>query len=151
MKRIINPDCCFSVGLNVDRDHITLVVVDFVGRVRARASREIAFANPSTVRRFYQRSVGQLLAKAGIARAHLPDQPGEYAGWASVRVDDLIRDVLRIPVFVENDAAAAAIGEMQFGFGQKFRSFFYVLISAALGAGLVEDGSYVRGATGRSA
>ena len=166
MKLVVNPDCCFSVGLNVDRDHITLVVVDFVGRVRARASREIAFANPATVRRFYQRSIGQLLAKAGIARdrlvgvgvafpddiarAHLPDQPGEYAAWASVRVDDLIRDVLRIPVFVENDAAAAAIGEMQFGFGQKFRSFFYVLISAALGGGLVEDGSYVRGATGRS-
>ena len=166
MKLVINPDRCFSVGLNVDRDHITLVVVDFVSRVRARASREIAFANPATVRRFFQRSIGQLLVTAGIAtnrlvgvgvafpddiaRAHLPDQPGDYSAWASVRVDDLIRDVLRIPVFVENDAAAAAIGEMQFGFGQKFRSFFYVLISAALGGGLVEDGSYVRGASGRS-
>ena len=165
-KFVINPDSCFSVGLNVDRDHVTLVVLDFVGKVRARASREIHFAKPSTVRGFFQRSIGRLLAKAGIARnrligvgvafpddiarAHLPDQPADYAAWASVRVDDLIRDVLGIPVFIENDAAAAAIGEMQFGSGHRYRSFFYLLVTAALGGGLVADGSYFRGANGRS-
>jgi predicted NBD/HSP70 family sugar kinase len=165
-KFVINPDSRFSIGLNVDRDHITLVVLDFVGKVRARASREVRFAKPSTVRIFFQRTIGQLLAKAGIARsrlvgvgvafpdditrAHLPDQPADYAAWASVRVDDLIRDVLGIPVFIENDAAAAAIGEMQFGHGHKYRSFFYLLVTAALGGGLVADGSYFRGANGRS-
>jgi predicted NBD/HSP70 family sugar kinase len=165
-KLVINPDGCFSVGLNVDRDHITLVVLDFVGQVRARASHEIAFASPETVRIFFQRSVGRLLAKAGvpperligvgvafpddIARTLLPDQPGDYGAWAHVRVDDLIRDVLGVAVFVENDAAAAAIGEMQFGLGQQYRSFFYVLVTAALGGGLVVDDHYFRGADGRS-
>ncbi|MGB6355892.1 MAG: ROK family protein, partial [Steroidobacteraceae bacterium] len=121
---------------------------------------------PSTVRIFFQRSIGRMLAKAGIARnrligvgvafpddiarAHLPDQPADYAAWASVRIDDLIRDVLGIPVFIENDAAAAAIGEMQFGSGHRYRSFFYLLVTAALGGGLVVDGSYFRGASGRS-
>ena len=165
-KFVINPDSRFSIGLNVDRDHVTLVVLDFVGKVRARASQEIHFAKPAAVRTFFRRSVGQLLAKAGIARerlvgvgvafpdditrAHLPDQPADYAAWASVRVDELIRDVLGIPVFIENDAAAAAIGEMQFGFGHRYRSFFYLLVTAALGGGLVADGSYVRGSAGRS-
>jgi predicted NBD/HSP70 family sugar kinase len=165
-KFVINPDSCFSIGLNVDRDHVTLVVLDFVGKVRARASKEIHFAKPATVRAFFQRSVGQLLAKAGIsrsrligvgvafpddiARAHLPDQPADYAAWASVRIDDLIRDVLKIPVFIENDAAAAAIGEMQFGSGHRYRSFFYLLVTAALGGGLVAEGNYLRGANGRS-
>ena len=165
-KLVINPDSCFSIGLNVDRDHITLVVLDFVGKVRARSSREIAFAKPDTVRAFFQRSVRQLLAATGIprdrlvgvgvafpddiARAHLPDQPGDYAAWAFVKVDELIRDVLGVPVFVENDAAAAAIGEMQFGSGQQYRSFFYLLVTAALGGGLVANGSYFRGANGRS-
>jgi predicted NBD/HSP70 family sugar kinase len=165
-KFVINSDSCFSIGLNVDRDHVTLVVLDFVGKVRARASREIHFAKPATVRTFFQRSIGRLLAKAGIARsrligvgvafpdditrAHLPDQPPDYAAWAAVQVDELIRDVLGIPVFIENDAAAAAIGEMQFGSGHRYRSFFYLLVTAALGGGLVADGSYFRGANGRS-
>jgi predicted NBD/HSP70 family sugar kinase len=165
-KFVINADSRFSIGLNVDRDHVTLVLLDFVGKVRARASREIHFAKPATVRTFFQRSVGQLLSKANIprarlvgvgvafpddiTRAHLPDQPADYAAWASVKVDELIRDVLAIPVFIENDAAAAAIGEMQFGSGHRYRSFFYLLVTAALGGGLVVDGSYFRGAHGRS-
>ena len=165
-KFVINPDSRFSIGLNVDRDHITLVVLDFVGKVRGRASREIHFAKPDAGRTFFRRSVGQLLAKTGIkrerlvgvgvafpddiARAHLPDQPADYAAWASVRIEDLIRDILAIPVFIENDAAAAAIGEMQFGSGHRYRSFFYLLVTAALGGGLVADGGYIRGAGGRS-
>jgi predicted NBD/HSP70 family sugar kinase len=39
---------------------------------------------------------------------------------------------------------------MQFGSGQKYRSFFYLLVTAALGGGLVADGNYFRGANGRS-
>ena len=57
---------------------------------------------------------------------------------------------LDLPVFVENDAAAAAMGEMQLGHGQRHNSFFYLLISLGLGGGLVVDGNYVRGADGRS-
>jgi predicted NBD/HSP70 family sugar kinase len=165
-KLVVNPDSCFSIGLNVDRDHITVVLIDFAGSVHARSTREIHFAQPATVRAFYQRTVNQMLRRAGIAassvigvgvafpddiaRAHLPDQPGDYAAWADVKVDQLLRDVLGVPVFVENDAAAAAIGEMQFGSGHRYSSFFYLLITAALGGGLVVDGNYYRGAQGRS-
>jgi predicted NBD/HSP70 family sugar kinase len=46
---------------------------------------------------------------------------------------ELLADILPVPVFIENDAAAAAMGEMHFGLGQRYQSFFYVLITAALG------------------
>ena len=163
---VVNPDGCFSIGLNVDRDHITLVLLDFAGHVRGRAEREILFAKPATVRSFFRGAVNRMLKQAGIARsrvigvgvafpddiarAHLPDQPGDYAAWADIKIDELLQDILGVPVFVENDAAAAAIGEMQFGSGHRHRSFFYLLITAALGGGLVLDGSYFRGADGRS-
>jgi predicted NBD/HSP70 family sugar kinase len=167
IKLVINPDSWFSIGVNVDRDHITLVVLDFLGSVRARSAREIPFALPATVRTFFQRSVGHLLDKAGISasqlvgigvafpdditRAALPEQPQEYSAWGSVAVEELFNQTLHVPVFVENDAAAAAMGEMQFGRGHQFQSFFYILITAALGGGLVIDGNYFRGANGRSA
>jgi len=78
------------------------------------------------------------------------NQPAEYAQWGSVAVNQLLSNVLPVPIFVENDAAAAAMGEMQFGLGQQYQSFFYVLITMGLGGGLVIDGQYFRGATGRS-
>jgi predicted NBD/HSP70 family sugar kinase len=165
-RLVINPDCCFSMGLNIDRDHITLVVVDFSGRVRARSSREIKFALPETVRTFFSRSAGALLSKARIDPAKLvgigvafPDdiqgaglsgQPAEYALWGTVAVDELLTPSLPVPIMIENDAAAAAMGEMQFGLGQQYQSFFYVLITMALGGGVVLDGHYFRGAAGRS-
>lgn len=165
IKLVINPDW-FSVGVNVDRDHITLVVLDMQGVVRARTSREIQFAPPEMVQSFCQRSIRHMLNKAGvdasqllgigvafpddIQRAELPDQPQQYAAWGSVKVDRLLAETLRVPVFVENDAAAAAMGEMQFGRGHQYQSFFYILITAALGGGLVIDGHYFRGADGRS-
>ncbi|MFT6571178.1 MAG: hypothetical protein ACJAWY_002902, partial [Sphingomonas echinoides] len=45
----INPDGCFAIGLNVDRDHVTLVSLDLAGTVRSRLTRQIAFAMPDDV------------------------------------------------------------------------------------------------------
>ena len=165
-KLVINPDSWFSLGLNVDRDHITLVVLDFEGRVRARASREVAFALPKDVEQFFAKTVGKLLAKVGIGRerlagvgvalpddmpkAALPQQPANYGIWASTDVPSLLTSSIHVPVYVENDAAAATMGEMQFGLGKKHQTFFYILITAALGGSLVIDGNHFRGATGRS-
>jgi predicted NBD/HSP70 family sugar kinase len=165
-KLVINPDSWFSIGLNVDRDHITLVVVDFEGRVRARASREQNFAMPKDVERFFRAAAGKLLAKVGIDRdrlvgigvalpddmpkAALPQQPADYGIWGTTDIASLLRETLLVPVFVENDAAAATMGEMQFGLGKKYQTFFYVLITAALGGSLVIEGNHFRGAAGRS-
>jgi predicted NBD/HSP70 family sugar kinase len=166
IKLVINPDACYSLGLNVDRDHVTLVLVDFAGRVRARSSREVNFALPQAVLDFVKHSTARLISKAGINPASLvglgiaspddiqdsalPQQPPEYAIWRSVAIERLLSGVLPVPVYVENDAAAAAMGEMHFGLGQQYQSFFYLLITAGLGGGLVIDGHYFRGASGRS-
>ena len=166
-RLVINPDASFSIGLNVDRDHITMVVLDFEGRVRARASREVAFAMPEDVEQFFRKGVGKLLKEVGIGRdrlagigvalpddmpkaATLPHQPVNYGVWASTDVAALLMSALNVPVFVENDAAAAAMGEMQFGLGKKHQTFFYILITAALGGSLVIEGNHFRGASGRS-
>jgi predicted NBD/HSP70 family sugar kinase len=166
-RLIINPDAWFSIGLNVDRDHITMVVLDFEGRVRARASSEVAFAMPKDVEQFFRKGVDKLLAKVGIGRdrlvgvgvalpddmpraATLPHQPADYGVWASTDVASLLTGTLQVPVFVENDAAAATMGEMQFGLGKKHQTFFYILITAALGGSMVIDGNHFRGAGGRS-
>ena len=122
---------------------------------------------PKDVQQFFDKGVGKLLAKVGIGRdrligvgvalpddmpsaATLPNQPADYGVWASTDVASLLRETLHVPVFVENDAAAATMGEMQFGLGKKYQTFFYVLITAALGGSLVIDGSHFRGASGRS-
>jgi predicted NBD/HSP70 family sugar kinase len=166
MRLAINPDGCFSIGVNIDRDHITFVVLDLMGKVRARATQEVDFALPNAVGAFFRKQVEEMLKGRGVpksrlvgigvalpddlGRVNLPHRPASYEAWNSVDVQALFGDILPLPVYVENDAAAAAMGEMQFGHGLRNPTFFYVLISAALGGGLVVEGNYFRGANGRS-
>ena len=165
-RLVINAEGAHAIGLNVDRDHITMVLADFAGTVKARLDQEIAFALPEQVRSFYRRNLDKLLAMAavdagaitgiglalpdGLGVIDLPGMPGDYAQWSATNLEALFAEPLGKPIFIENDAAAAAIGEMQFGRGQREQSFFYVLISYGLGGGLVVGGQYDRGADGRS-
>lgn len=166
-KLVIDPESVFSIGLNVDRDHITMVVLDFAGQVRARASREIPFALPADVEKFFKDRARKLLAQVGVGREKLagigvaspddmphavtlPHQPASYSVWATTDIAALLKKTLFVPVFVENDAAAATVGEMQFGLGNKYQTFFYILITAGLGGSLVMEGHHFRGSSGRS-
>lgn len=165
-KLTVNPAGAYSIGLNVDRDHLTMVIVDFSGVVRARVSRETAFPMPDDVRAFYQAEIDAMLVDSGVTADKiagigiaLPDQMGEidlpgrpsgYDRWASTDIANLFARSFPLEVRVENDAAAAAIGEMQFGLGQRYSGFFYLLITYALGGGLVVNSLYDRGAHGRS-
>jgi len=163
----VNPDGCFSIGINIDRDHYTIVSLDLAGNVRTRAVREISFAMPEHVLRCLRDEVDAIRASGAIdekkligvgvalpddlGSVALPHRPEGYEAWNRLDVAALVRDVLPLPVHIDNDAAAAAIGEAQFGNSLTGQSFFYVLMSAGLGGGLVIDGSYARGANGRSA
>lgn len=166
MKLAINPDGSFSLGLNIDRDHITMVVLDLAGKVRSRVSWDVDFALPEAVAEFVGREIGPLLAQAridmkkiigvgvampdDIARVHLPNWPEGYSAWNGTDIVELLAPVLPLPVFLENDAAAAALGELYFGHGLHHPNFFYVLVSLGLGGGVVIEGNYYRGALGRS-
>jgi predicted NBD/HSP70 family sugar kinase len=163
---VVRPDGAYSIGLNVDRDHFTMVVVDFAGQVRARLSKPCWFPKPDEVREFVTDNADVLLAKAGIVLGDvvglgvaLPDDLGRlplpgYAAnedrWSPVDAEALLRPILGVPVCIENDAAAAAIGEMHFGFGREVTRFFYLLLTVALGGGIVGNAQYDRGADGRS-
>lgn len=161
-----NPEGCFAIGLNIDRDHVTLVSLDLAGNVRSRFTRQIAFAMPEDVVRVMSEGMEDMrrteairfdrVLGVGVAlpddlgRIDLPHRPSGYEQWGTVDIQSLLGNVVPWSIHVDNDAAAAAIGEAQFGDGNDHASFFYILISAGLGGGIVIDGAYYRGADARS-
>jgi predicted NBD/HSP70 family sugar kinase len=161
----INPEGAFGIGLNIDRDHLTLVTLDLAGQVRSRATRDIAFAMPDDVTAFVAEVLDRVIEEGGVDRERvlgvgvaipddlgritLPRQPAGYDRWNEVDLTAML-DVLPWPIHCDNDAAAAALGEAEYGTAFDNPSFFYLLISAGLGGGPVIDRSYHRGANARS-
>jgi glucokinase len=67
---------------------------------------------------------------------------------SSVDVAAAISEKTGVPVVIDNDANAAAYGELQVGAARGRRDVFYVSLGAGIGAGIVIDGKIYRGATG---
>jgi glucokinase len=70
------------------------------------------------------------------------------AGWENFHLARHLEDTLGLPVYLDNDANAAALGEWRFGAGQGAQCVVYYTISTGVGGGIVFDGAIFRGAQG---
>ncbi len=76
-----------------------------------------------------------------ISPPHLP-------GWLDVPVGELASTEFGVPVVLENDATAAALGEYRYGAGQGTSTMLYLTVSTGVGGGAVIAGELHRGAAG---
>jgi glucokinase len=110
-------------------------------------------------------SLDASLAKAGVERGRLralgiaspgpvdsargivPDAP-QLPGWRDVPLARLIEERVGVPVHLENDATAAALGEHRFGAGRGSRYMLYLTVSTGIGGGIIIDGEMYGGKSG---
>ena len=67
-------------------------------------------------------------------------------GWSDFAFGDWLRELTTLPVWVDNDANTAALGEAARGAGVGFNSVFFVTLGSGVGGGLVVDGKIYHGA-----
>jgi glucokinase len=77
--------------------------------------------------------------------------PPNLPGWKEVHVRQLLNEQFHVPIFVENDANAAALGEYMFGAGRGSRDIVYMTISTGIGGGVIIDGKILEGVSGTAA
>jgi predicted NBD/HSP70 family sugar kinase len=66
-------------------------------------------------------------------------------GWRDVPIRDWLTERLGLPVCVDNNVRAMALGEAWFGTGQDVRALAFVYARIGVGAGFVVDGQLFRG------
>ncbi len=68
-------------------------------------------------------------------------------GWSQFDLAGWLKKLTGAPVFVDNDANVAALGEAHHGAGRGANPVFYVTLGSGVGGGLVADGRIYHGAT----
>jgi predicted NBD/HSP70 family sugar kinase len=70
---------------------------------------------------------------------------GNLAGWEDIPMRDIVSRMLAVPVFVEQDANVAALGERWRGGAKKMHNFVFLALGTGVGAGIVVNGRLHRG------
>lgn len=69
-------------------------------------------------------------------------------GWENVSLSELVESQLNKPVFLTNDANAAALGEYEYGAGKNYNSTVMLTIGTGIGSGIIFDGKIFEGNQG---
>jgi len=72
--------------------------------------------------------------------------PPNIPGLHNSPLRQMLAERLNIPVSLEHDAKAAALGEFYYGAGRGERSMVYIVVGTGVGAAIVVDGQLYRGA-----
>ena len=89
---------------------------------------------------------GPIDTELGIV-THIPTLPG----WDGLPLASVLTGRLGLPVRVESDCIAAALGEWRYGAGKGVRNMFYLSVSTGIGGGSVTDGKLLHGHKGMAA
>jgi predicted NBD/HSP70 family sugar kinase len=166
----INPDGAYSIGLQVGRRSLEVVVTDFLGQMRHQWQHTYPYPSPTEVlpkikeglkvmqKRLgadaWKRAVGIGLS-APLAMHQWGDLMGKKAQKAMVDWEhiDLVQEVQAmsaLPVEFAKDTTAACVAELVQGLGRDVPNYLYVFVGTFVGGGLVMDGHIVNGPRGNA-
>ncbi|WP_243869200.1 ROK family protein [Streptomyces liangshanensis] len=164
----LSEDAACAIGIHVDPEKITHVLVDLCGNVRDTHTLDVtARSDPQTCMDWMTRTTTRTIEAAGPLGAKILGvgvaapgpldvhegvllDPPLWAGWGEVPLRAELNRILRLPVLLEKDATAAAIGERWLGAGESGSDFVYLYLGAGAGSGAFLNGDVYRGTSGNA-
>ena len=165
MMLLFNGTAGYSIGVDLGVDYILVVLTDLSGRIVFE--RRHAHTNTSVERVIdalkaaIREAADQAPASAygiigiGIGIPGISDGQGRVLfapnlGWENVPLGPAIEEAFGVPVVIDNEANAGAVGELQFGTGQAADNLVYLSIGSGIGTGIVLNKELYRGSSGFS-
>jgi glucokinase-like ROK family protein len=162
----VNPEVGTIIGADIGVDYISVIAANFAVEIVARryentseltSRQEIldrAIAVIHDVHQEIAAGYGHPVFGIGLGLPGLVDNAtgtllfAPNLGWHDIAVRELMEQEFSIPVYVDNEANLAALGETYFGAGRESNYVLYVVSSVGLGGGIVIDGRLMTGAAG---
>ncbi|MGG6136475.1 ROK family transcriptional regulator [Pantoea allii] len=163
----LNSAIGYAIGIHASRFSITLMLLDFKGKLVDEIELIGLYETFAEARSAMQEGHKTLLERnhiphrlligagiamptrfqRGIAPLHLAP---EVTSWDEPGLYESIRQALGCPVLIENDANAAAMGEMALGNAANHQDFVYLYLSEGIGSGIILGKQRYRGHLGNA-
>ncbi|HSL41821.1 MAG TPA: ROK family protein [Anaerolineales bacterium] len=152
-----------AVGMDIGGTLVRVGVFDVDGQLLAQDETNIASIGPEEGLRL----IGDLIEKTldsvsspsllgigigctgplDITRG-LINNPYTLEGWSNVPIVERLTETFQVPVRLENDADAAALGEYWRGAGRDAKRLYAVTVGTGVGTALIVEGKIYRGVDG---
>jgi glucokinase len=151
------------VGIDLGASHLHFALADFRGKIlqdsnmRIRPEdgpRKLIAQIVEGARALAAKAGGRLRAVAIGVPSPVDAERGVVAfaynlpGWKNIHLGRELEEKLRVPIFLENDANMAAIGEHWRGVARDVDNFVFIAIGTGTGSGVFVNGKLYRGRTG---
>ena len=169
-RTLLSPraDGAYAVGVQLDPDAAVIVVVNLAGEVLG--TRRLRLTDPGDPVDVVARVAGaahRLTARTQVDPARLLGtgiaapgpvdgaagavvSPPNFVGWGRVPLLEMFAAATGMPVAMDNDATAAAIGERWIGGRERAGSFLFLYMGTGIGAGIVLNDTVLHGDSGNA-
>lgn len=162
---LFNKAAGCAVGIDLGVNYILSVLTDLEGNIIEESRIPLADLSIDSVIAELKASIRALVDRApaspygivgiGIGVPGITDDKGTLLfapnlGWENLHIQEIIEKEFHIPVTIDNEANAGAIGEKQFGAGQKETDLIYISVGIGIGTGIIIKGELYRGSSGFS-
>lgn len=160
-----NPSGGFAIGVEIGVDFLSVLLTNFTAEVLWKRREPIAVGTDRfTMMEIAENLIGEAVQRGQVLGLRplgigvgLPGLVDERNGklvfapnlkWADIPLRLIWVSRFNMPVFIENEANCAAMGEFFFGVAHDVKHFIYLKTGVGLGAGVMIDGQLFRGAHG---
>jgi predicted NBD/HSP70 family sugar kinase len=161
----VNPDYGYVIGVDVGETAFLVELFDLGLGMRARhlSATDMAVLDPNDAVSHVAEGIRAVIAQArvderailgvGVAVPGLVEHTenaivhGQSVGWDAVPVETMLREMIDLPVLVDNGAKTLGQAEKWFGAARGTDNAIIVLLGIGLGTCIISNGEVYRGAT----
>lgn len=158
----LNPNCFYFVGAEIKRDFINIGMLNFNKKLitiqqqipyKLRDTQESLDALSEILKQFIEgQEQKDKIAGIGInLSGRINFRTGHsysYFHFSDTPLSKVLQQELNIPVFLENDSRAMALGEFSSGIVEDEKNVIFVNIDYGIGAGIMVEGTIQYGKSG---
>ncbi len=159
----LNPNGAFFIGVAIEADHIKAVELNLAANIQNKLSIPLNSSDPNLVITQLVQLIDRLrkanplsderLRGVGLTTPGTINREGVLVRvpglkWCGVNLREYIEYHTTLPLFIDNDANAAALAEVYLGSAIQSKSLLFLLLNEGVGSGVVIDHQIMRGANG---